>query len=183
MHRPGWFNVSFADLKQWRSSAHVESLHSPSNRAASMGYNRRHRCNTVGLCVLCRWVSQIYMSYPSMSGYICGTERVPLFMTQCRRMTADKWIRSVTVTVASGGRVRCVCVCQSSWVRMESLYVVMLRWPLTPHPYRCTHTHFFVSHILSLQTQLLSRRFCPLFLQCEITLNEQICKTFIWMSL
>lgn len=70
--------------------------------ADSLLHNRCHRCHTVELCVLCRWVSQTCMSYPSMSGYICGGECAVLFMTRHRLMTADKWIRSVTVTVASG---------------------------------------------------------------------------------
>lgn len=37
------------------------SLHSQSHRLASMMHNRCHRCNTVELCLLCSWVSQIYI--------------------------------------------------------------------------------------------------------------------------
>lgn len=87
-------------------------------------HNRGHRCNTVELCVCyavgCHryiWVT------PSMSGYICGSEWAALFTTRCRRMTADKWIRSVTVTVASGGPVHCVCVSVSDFMGQNGLFV------------------------------------------------------------
>lgn len=87
------------------------SLHSPSGRAAGVAHNMCHTRNTVELCVLCRRVSQLYTSYPSMSGFIYGGEWDALSVTQRRRITADKWIRSVTVTVASGGLTLCACVC------------------------------------------------------------------------
>lgn len=90
------------------------SLHSPLGRAAGVAHNMCHTRNTVELCVLCRRVSQLYMSYPSMSGSVYGGEWDALSVTQRRRIAADKWIRSVTVTVASGGLFVRVCVCQGS---------------------------------------------------------------------
>lgn len=155
----------------------IFSLCSPSNRRASIVHNKCQRFHTVELCVLCRWVSQICMSYPSMSGYICGSERGVLFMMWHRRMSADKWVRSVTVTAASGSvclRV-CLCVCVRAWqsfqARMKSLCFMMLCWPLTPHTQR--HTH-----ILSLHTLLLSAFYLFCFIYCEnsCTMNKYALK-------
>lgn len=94
-----------------------------------------------------------------MSGCICGSEWAALSMTQHRRISADKWIRSVTVTVASGGLALSV--------RQNGRFV---RWDAeltfdTTYTQARTHTRCLVSHILSLQTQLLSEfhQFCPFF--------------------
>lgn len=126
--------------------------------------------------VLCRWVSQTYMSYSSMSEYICGSEWVVLFITQNRRMTADKWIRSVTVTVASAALIHrtCVCVCVRVLVvpGQNGVFVhhdAALTFDITSTD-TCTHTSLFW-HILSLQTQLLSS-FLHCFLYCEILINK-----------
>lgn len=112
-----------------------------------------------------------------MSEYICSSEWVVLFLTQNRRMTADKWIRSVTVTVASGAPIHRMCVYEfvsragSEWSLCTSWCCVDL-WP---HIHRHMYTPFFVLRILSLQTQPLSSFYqFALFLYCEIMINKQI---------
>lgn len=54
------------------------------------------------MCVLLLGVADVCVCYSSASGCICSSEYGTLFMTNDRHVTADKWIRSVTVNVASG---------------------------------------------------------------------------------
>ena len=72
-----------------------------------------------------------------------GQWTAPLSLMQRRLISADKWVRSVTMTVASG---QYVCVIQRSGVRKDALYVLMPSWPLTPQGHtHTTHTLFLIS--------------------------------------
>lgn len=61
---------------------------------------------------------------------------------------------------------------------MKSLYVMMLRWPLTPlfHRDRYTHTSFF------LISCLCKHYWFPLF-PCHIRHDQLICIKYIWIKL
>ena len=131
--------------------------------------------------VLCCWVSQTYMSYSSMSEYICGREWVVLFITQNRRMTADKWIRSVTVTVASAALIHRTCVCVRACAsRPGSEWSLCTSWccvDLWHHIHGHMYTHFFVlAYPVSANTTLIFI-FALFFILWN--LNKQICVKLI----
>lgn len=89
---PRRHNLSSADVEQWRSWAHVQSLRSQSSGAArrTMGSHRR---DTVTLCARVG-VTDVYESPRLCQGYIWPRERVALCATRHRLTPADKWIRS-----------------------------------------------------------------------------------------
>lgn len=147
---------------------------SPSSRRGSIVHNKCQRFHTVELCVLCRWVSQICMSYPSMSGYICGSERGVLFMMWHRRMSADKWVRSVTVTAASGSVRACVFVCLCACMGVlpvQNEVFVLHDAVLTFNPAH-TETH---SYPVSAHTALICILSVLLHLLWEFMHDKQIC--------
>ncbi len=111
-----------------------------------------------------------------MSGYICGSEWAALFTTRRRRMTADKWIRSLTVTVASGELVHCVCVCVYVWISPHgSEWSLCMPWCwVDPWHYIHTHTHTSLcSYPVSANTTLICiLSILPSFCECEIMMTS-----------
>lgn len=89
VYPPWWFNLRLWAVKQWRSWAHVERLHSPSN-SSGMTYNRRHRRNTVESCVCyavgCR--RYIWVTHQCQGTSAAVNER------HCPRHNADVWPRT-----------------------------------------------------------------------------------------
>lgn len=120
-----------------------------------------------------------YMQYSRVGCFVIGCHRY-IWVTINVRLHLRQWMSCIVDDTSQTYQCRqvdplcdsncgvwradCVCVCQSSRVRMDTLYVLMLSWPLPPRRHAHTHTHFFVAHILSRKTQPLYEfdLFCPL---------------------